>query len=123
MLREPHHHAIPRTLRRAREMRKDMPRAEVVLWMRLRSKQLAGLRFRRQQPIGQYIADFICAEAKLVIELDGASHAGRCEYDEERSRHLRAEGFDVIRLDNEDVLYHLDAVVDQVRSICEARRL
>lgn len=86
------------TLDRARVLR----RAETRLWVMLRSKRFA-VKFRRQQPIGPYIADFNCASAGLIVEVDGATHDGRGAYDARRTAWLEAQGYRVLRLINEDV--------------------
>lgn len=88
----------PVVQQRARELRGEMTPAEVILWQRLRRKQLSGWKFRRQEPVGNCIADFYCSPARLVIELDGSSHEGRAEEDARRDELLRAEGYAVLRL-------------------------
>ena len=101
---------------RARHMRKHPTAAENLLWDRLRRKQVANLRFRRQQPIGRYIVDFYCAEARLVIELDGASHAqpGQIEHDRERQLFLESLELRVLRFPNEQVLYSTEIVLIEI---------
>jgi len=88
-----------------------MTRAEAVLWRYLRNWHIGGLRFRRQHPIGRYIADFCCVERRLVIELDGLSHEERDAYDAARSADLAARGYGVLRFLNDDVLRDPEAVV------------
>src|SRR5579883_2859889 len=73
----------------ARKLRKSPTDAEIRLWSRLRRKQIEGFRFRRQQPIGRYIVDFFCPEAKLIIEVDGGQHAERQAEDAARTIGLR----------------------------------
>ncbi|MCI0709396.1 MAG: endonuclease domain-containing protein [Chloroflexi bacterium] len=102
---------------RAREMRKNATKAEVVLWQALRRQQVHGFKFRRQHPFGPYIADFYCAKAKLVIELDGASHEGQAEYDADRTNYLATLGLRVIRYSNEDVLRNLEGVVADISDV------
>ena len=70
---------------KARQLRQNPTEAERVLWRHLRLRQLAGCKFRRQQPVGQYIVDFVCFENRLVIELDGGQHCEQVAYDVERS--------------------------------------
>lgn len=79
------------------------------------------MRFRRQQPIGPYIVDFYCADARLVVELDGLSHLRTGPADLARQRFLEAEGFAVVRFWNEEVLKDLDGVVEQVLSVIRSR--
>jgi very-short-patch-repair endonuclease len=78
---------------------------------------VAGLKFRRQQPLSQYIVDFVCAENKLIIEVDGSSHAEQADYDAARTAYLAARGFRVIRFTNAQILNELDAVLT---AICQA---
>src|SRR4051794_17937758 len=87
---------------RAKELRSQMTEAECKLWTRLRGKKMAGLRFRRQETIGPYIADFYCSAAKLVVELDGGQHGNdeTIAYDAARTRWLNDEGFRVLRFSN-----------------------
>ncbi len=103
-------------VQRARQLRKNMTDAERLLWSRLRRKQIRGLRFRRQHPIGPYIADFACTERRLVVELDGGQHLRRKPQDAARSRCLGEKGYRVLRFWNTDVLTNLDAVVHAVAS-------
>jgi primosomal protein N' (replication factor Y) len=99
----------PKALERARRLRKDMTDAERALWRLLRDRRLSGWCFRRQQPIDRYIVDFVCFEARLVIEVDGGQHF-ESEADKERDAHLRNQGFHVLRLWNTDVLANRDGV-------------
>lgn len=100
---------------RARALRVRQTDAERLLWSRLRNRQFAGYKFRRQEVIGAYIVDFICLEAKLIIELDGGQHGTQIEYDAERSRYLNRLGFKVLRYWNNDVLRNLEAVLESIR--------
>jgi very-short-patch-repair endonuclease len=93
----------------ARKLRKSMTDAERALWRLLRGRRLEGWVFRRQQPIDRYIVDFVCFEARLVIEVDGGQHADSVR-DKKRDAHLRAQGFQVLRLWNNDVLTNADGV-------------
>jgi very-short-patch-repair endonuclease len=99
------------TVERARELRKGMTDAERLLWSRLRRRQVHGLRFRRQHPIGPFIADFACPQAGLVIELDGGQHALAKDKDAARTRWLEQSGYRVLRFWNNDVLTQIDAVL------------
>ena len=100
-------------------MRHAPAKAEELLWSHLRNRKLGGFKFRRQQPVGPYVADFFCPERKLIIELDGDTHDGRETYDEKRSRWLKAEGYKVLRFLNEDVYKHIDAVLESILRTCQ----
>jgi len=109
---------MPRRLRPvARSLRRDATNAERRLWEGLRRKQLAGFRFRRQVILGGFIADFASFDARLVIELDGATHSTDQEiaYDAARSAALVAQGFTVQRFTNDDVYRNLDGVLETIR--------
>ena len=97
-------------------MRKNLTPAEDLLWQRLRKKRFGGLRFRRQHPIGRFIVDFYCAEARLVIEVDGSVHRQpeHDEYDADRQEFLEQLGLKVIRFDNAQVLHQTDAVLEEI---------
>ena len=99
---------------RARQLRKDMTEAERALWAKLRRRQVLGHKFRRQQPLGDYVVDFVCLDKKLVVELDGGQHAVRHDYDAQRTRWLEDQGFQVVRFWNHQVLCELDAVLQAV---------
>ena len=103
-----------RTRTRARELRNNPTDAERVLWGQLRLWQLDGYKFRRQQPLGRYIVDFVCLEKRVVIEVDGGQHAQQATLDAERDNWLRDEGFVVLRFWNHDVLKNIDVVKEQV---------
>lgn len=105
---------------RARELRKNMTDAERLLWSRLRRRQVYRLRFRRQHPIGPFIADFACTQAGLVIELDGGQHVQARDKDAARTRWLEQSGYRVLRFWNNDVLTQIDAVVQVVAAATQA---
>ena len=84
------------------------------MWNTLRNRQLSGLRFRRQAPIGPYIVDFVCYENRLVIEVDGGQHLELADHDAERTAWLESEGFRVIRFWNNQVLKELEAVREAI---------
>ena len=107
------------TIRRARELRGQSPEGELLLWHYLRRRQLQGFRFRRQHPIGPYIADFACVNPRLVIEVDGSQHADSREYDEQRDAYLRAAGYRVVRCWTSDVFTNVESVLDRI--LCELR--
>jgi very-short-patch-repair endonuclease len=98
------------SLEHARQLRKEMTDTERFAWYRLRKRQLAGHKFRRQVPLGSYIADFVCLESRLILEFDGGQHAERVVYDERRTRWLESQGFRVMRFWNIDVLKEWEAV-------------
>jgi very-short-patch-repair endonuclease len=100
----------------AKLLRANATSAERVLWSILRSKQLAALRFRRQQPIGPYIADFFCPSAKLVVELDGGQHGSDqiAAYDEDRTHFLESKGYRVLRFWNVEVIKDRDSVAEAI---------
>ncbi len=100
------------TRSRAKDLRAKATDIEKLLWSALRGKNAAGLKFRRQHPIEPYIADFYCAAARLVIEVDGESHDNSVKYDHDRTESLRARGLQVIRVSNDDVLNNLEGVVE-----------
>jgi len=97
---------------RAKQLRKSMTDAERVLWRELRSRQLAGNKFRRQQPLGRFIVDFVCFEKRLIIELDGGHHADSAQAAEDarRTAWLEIDGFRVLRFWDHDVLKNIDSV-------------
>lgn len=98
----------------ARKLRKEQTDAERRLWWNLRNRQLDGWKFRRQFPIGTYIVDFVCIDAKLIIELDGGQHSERREYDGQRTRELEKNGFVVLRFWNNDVLANCESVIEEI---------
>ncbi len=87
-----------------------------LIWRHLRAKQIEELKFRRQQPIGNYVVDFICLEKSLVIEADGGQHADNTK-DEERDAWLTSEGFKVLRFWNNEVLTNMEGVLEVIRKI------
>jgi very-short-patch-repair endonuclease len=95
---------------RARQLRHDATIPERILWNLHRGGQLAGLKFRRQYPVGPYVTDFSCHEAGLVVEVDGMSHDRRAVEDHQRTGFLRRQGLRVLRVSNDDVLQNLEAV-------------
>jgi len=108
------HRIQPEIIARARMLRKEAPCPEHLLWSRLRAAQLGGIRFRRQHVIGPYVADFYCARARLVIELDRLSHEGRESYDAERTEYMESQGLRVIRCADDDVIRDVDQVVRRI---------
>jgi len=101
---------------RAKTLRHNSTEAEKLLWWHLRAKQLEGLRFRRQQPIGNYIVDFVCFEEQIVIEIDGGQHAIERAKDIERDNWLQEQEFRVLRFWNNDVLTNIEGVIETIRA-------
>ena len=103
----------PNLKQTARCLRKEMTPSKQMLWPQLRKKQLCGVQFYRQKPIGTYIVDFYAPKAKLVVEVDGSQHLGleHRQNDTERDAYLTSEGLQVLRFSNIQVLEELDAVV------------
>src|SRR5690349_19610617 len=88
----------------ARQLRRNMTQPERALWSLLRDRRLAKLKFRRQQPIGDYIVDFFCEAANLIVEIDGRSHDDRAGHDLRRQRWLESRSLRIMRVSNDDVL-------------------
>jgi very-short-patch-repair endonuclease len=95
----------------ARQLRQHLTPAEVQLWNALQRRQLVGLRFRCQHPVGRFIVDFYCPSCKLVIEVDGDIHSQQLAYDEARTEQLQSFGYRVLRFTNEEVLSDLQNVL------------
>ncbi len=108
----------PRTYATARRLRREMTPAEVILWELLRNRRLTGFKFRRQQPVGPYVADFFCPAAKLIVELDGDSHVGKDLHDAERQAYLESQGLRVVRFWNTLVYDDLDTVLEVIWELC-----
>ncbi len=104
----------PKLKGRARELRKAGNLAEILMWHRLRRKQLLGVNFIRQKIIGNYIVDFYCKELGIVLEIDGASHINREEYDRERDAFLEGFGLIVIRVCDVEVRVNLSATIQKL---------
>jgi very-short-patch-repair endonuclease len=98
----------------ARTLRHNATDAERKLWQHLKSRQVLGLKFRRQFPIAGFVADFACFELGLVIELDGGQHVDRASLDDARTLRIEANGYRVLRFWNDDVLLRTNAVMDEV---------
>ena len=111
----------PELTERAHGMRKEMTEPETRLWLELRAKRFAGVKFRRQKVIqnedSRYIVDFAANDPKLVIELDGDTHAGREGYDAVRTRFLEEQGYTVTRFANSDVVANMDGVLHEIADV------
>src|SRR5258708_11003489 len=106
----------------ARYLRRQQTVSEFTLWRILRGRQFVGLKFRRQQPIGPFIADFYCPRAKLIIELDGGHHQKQVEYDESRTLYLERQGYRVLRFWGNDLMLNEDGVIQMILEACTAER-
>ena len=95
-----------------------MTDAERILWYVIRNRKLEGMKFRRQHSIDKYVVDFFCFEENLIIEVDGASHnnVGSSQYDFERDEILKEMGYRIVRFKNEEIYYHLEEVLNEIRS-------
>ena len=98
----------------AKELHTKQATAQRFLWRHLRNRQLQGYKFRRQITLPPYIADFVCLEAKLIVEIDGSHYPQQLDYDKERSRYLQAQGFEVLRFWNDEVLKNTAAVLEVI---------
>lgn len=107
-------------LTKARELRQRMTDAELLLWRRLRSRQVLGCKFRRQHQIGPFIVDFVCLEKKLVVEVDGSQHLENSSYDNSRTHFLEERSYCVARFWNHDVLLHTEYVLDRIAEYLES---
>ena len=105
----------------SRRMRHEPAPAEALMWRLLRGRRLAGLKFRRQHPVGPYIADFYCAAALLVVELDGESHVGQETRDRARDTHFADLGLLVMRFWNSQLYEEQEAVVEEVYRVATGR--
>jgi very-short-patch-repair endonuclease len=123
--RKPKRPAMPRPAAgvksNARGLRKDMTEAEQKLWSILRNRRLVSLKFRRQVPIGPYVADFLSFHARLIVEADGSQHAEPAR-DEERNAWLTAQGFRILRFWNSDILNNPDGVTARVMELAPEHR-
>ncbi len=109
--------ASPKIFELAKDLRIHLTDSEKLLWDRLRLNQVEGYRFKPQHPIGNFIVDFYCHKAKLIIEIDGGYHNDKAqeEYDIGRSHLLSEFGLKVIRFKNEDVFERIDFVIEEIK--------
>jgi very-short-patch-repair endonuclease len=103
--------AKPDIFEKAKELRKNMTYAEKLLWNKLKNKQICNLRFRRQHPITNFIADFYCHTARLVIEIDGEIHKGQIEYDQGRTTEMECFDIQVLRFNNKEIENNMESVL------------
>jgi very-short-patch-repair endonuclease len=106
-----------RQLAFARRLRREQPVTERLLWTLLRDRRLEGLKFRRQVPLGRYVADFLCPRHRMIVEADGPHHEDSL-HDMERDAWLRAQGFRVMRFTNQRIQNAPDAVLDEILKAC-----
>ena len=117
-----HLHMRHRLLPIAKCMRHTSTDAETRLWRYLRATRFRGFKFRRQQPLGDYIVDFVCFERKLIVEADGSQHIEHAVPDDARTAWLESQGFTVVRFWNDVVLSETNRVLDEILRILESRR-
>jgi len=112
--------ALPVMFERARNLRENSTVHERLLWEELKGNKLEGLRFKRQHPIGQFIADFYCQRLKLVIEIDGAYHftSEQAAVDKARTVEMNEHGIKVIRFTNSEVEKDISGVIERIREVC-----
>jgi len=99
----------------AKALRKDFTDTERLLWKYLRAKQMEGYKFRRQEPIGSYIVDFVCQEKRIIIEVDGGQHSVERERDNKRDNWLEEHGYKVLRFWNNEVLTNTEGILEVIR--------
>ncbi len=102
------------SVEKARNLRRDQTKPEDIFWNKVRNRNFLGLKFRRQVPIDKYIADFVCEQEKLIIELDGDQHAENEIYDEQRTQILESHGYRVIRFWNADIYKDINRVFEEL---------
>ncbi|WP_301749211.1 endonuclease domain-containing protein [uncultured Erythrobacter sp.] len=102
---------------RAKAMRREMSEPETRMWLALRAERFDSVKFRRQKVIGPYIADFAANAPKLVIEIDGDSHADREAYDVARTRFFEQQGYTVIRFTNSEVMTNMEGVLERLSEV------
>jgi very-short-patch-repair endonuclease len=108
---------MPRgTTKTARKLRRDQTNPERLLWRHLRGRRFRGIKFRGQVPIAGYVADLVCERARLIIEIDGGQHSGNTN-DAERTAHLEAAGYAILRFWNNDVITNTNSVLEQVEEM------
>lgn len=103
-----------RLISNARHMRHEPTDAERKFWLAVRGRQFGGYKFKRQYPVVAYIADFVCLEQKLIVELDGGQHAQQAGYDAERTAYLQTQGFRVLRYWNDEFLRMPNVILEDV---------
>jgi len=107
----------------ARRLRRSQTLAEKTLWTLVRNRRLGGFKFLRQVAIDRYFADFVCEAARVIVELDGAAHEGREDYDARRTQTLELFGYVVVRFPNERVLADPGGVTDDILAVLRSDRV
>jgi very-short-patch-repair endonuclease len=107
------HQSTLNAQRHARSLRSSMTDSERALWRRLQAEQL-GVKFRRQHPLGRYVADFACLKPRLIVEPDGSQHAEQAGYDNRRDAFFYAQGFEVLRFPTDAPLRHIEGVLQVI---------
>ena len=101
--------------KRPRRLRRDATDAERLFWSHVRDRKVEGAKFRRQWPIGKFVADFCCVEEMLVVEIDGGQHV-ESKQDDERTKILKGKGYRVIRFWNNEVLENIEGVIETLKA-------
>ena len=109
----------PEVEQAARQLRRNPTPAEQILWSHLRNKRLNGWKFRRQHPLGKFVADFCCPACKLIVEVDGPIHDQKIDYDESRTEVFTAYGYRVLRFSNEQVETNVGLVLTEISAACD----
>jgi very-short-patch-repair endonuclease len=104
------------SLARVRQLRREMTPQEEILWSHLRARRLEGFKFKRQEWMGGFVADFYCWEARLIVEADGSRHLDQPEYDAARDRFFRGQGYEVLRFWNNEIDLELEGVLTAIRA-------
>jgi very-short-patch-repair endonuclease len=105
----------------ARRLRQQLTPAESALWSALRGRQLEGLKFRCQHPVGRFIVDFYCPSCKLVIEVDGGIHTQQQDYDQDRTEKLQRFSYYVLRFTNDEVMNDLETILSRIVQVAKVR--
>lgn len=109
----PYNHVLKE---KARALRNNSTKSEVLLWQFLKNKKMSGYDFHRQKPLDEYIVDFFCNELMLAIEIDGESHFGKEEYDEARQKNLEILGVRFLRFEDTEVINNLDGILKNIET-------
>jgi very-short-patch-repair endonuclease len=114
----------PKLKSTGRTLRTNLTDSEQHLWARLRRKEILGVQFYRQKPLGRYIVDFYAPRARLVVEVDGAQHleAAQVEHDQRRTAYLERQGLKILRFNNLEVLQEIEAVVEEIYRVVQETR-